>query len=207
MTFRLYLIFVRLCPPGRRLDGAAGLERAHGPWRVDQRSEFLIRDRDSKAARPPRQASRPHHGSTPRGPPGTERSRRSVTHPRSCLIEVDRSRGSSAGTSASSASSGTTTGYSVTATAEASWSSSPGPASNGTCRSRAGHLPMTPPWPHTGPPGGNAASRRWTDTPCACSPGKTGTVRYAGTTCSPPASHPSPPSSGNGGGCTSPGGR
>ena len=27
---------------------------------------------------------------------------------------------------------------------------SPGPASSGTCRSRAGHLPMTPPWPDTG---------------------------------------------------------
>jgi putative transposase len=49
VTFRLlYLIFVRLCPPGRRLDGAAHPERAHGPWRVDQRPEILIRDRDSK---------------------------------------------------------------------------------------------------------------------------------------------------------------
>ena len=32
-------------------------------------------------------------------------------------------------------------------------------------------------------------------------------ARYAGTTCSTPASHPSPPGSGNGGGCTSPAGR
>ena len=31
-----------------------------------------------------------------------------------------------------------------------------------------------------------------------------GDVRYAGTTCSTPTSHPSPPSSGNNGGCTSP---
>ena len=45
-------------------------------------------------------------------------------------------------------------GYSATATAAATWSSSPGPASNGTCRSRARHLPMTPPWPATGPNGG-----------------------------------------------------
>jgi hypothetical protein len=49
VTFRLlYLIFVRLCPPGRRLDGAAHPERDHGPWRVDQRPEILIRDRDGK---------------------------------------------------------------------------------------------------------------------------------------------------------------
>ena len=51
------------------------------------------------------------------------------------------------------------------------------------------------------------ASPRWTGTPCACSPGRTGAARSAGTTCWPPTSHPSPPSNGNGGGCRSPAGR
>jgi RNA-directed DNA polymerase len=53
-----------------------------------------------------------------------------------------------------SASSGTATGYSATATAAPAWSSSPGRPSNGTCRSRARHPPVTPPWPATGPNGG-----------------------------------------------------
>ena len=88
--------------------------------------------------------------------------------------------GSSAGTSASSTSSGTTTGYSATATAALTWSSFPGPASNGTCRSRAGHPRMTPPWPATGPNGGGGSNPRWTGTPCACSPGRTGFARSAG---------------------------
>ena len=48
------------------------------------------------------------------------------------------------------------------------------------------------------------SSPRWTATPCACSPGRTGAARSAGTTCSPPTSHPSPPRSGNDGGCRSP---
>ena len=48
---------------------------------------------------------------------------------------------------------------------------------------RARHLPMTPPWPRPGPNGGNGSSRRWADTPCACSPGRTSAVRCAGTTC------------------------
>ena len=38
-------------------------------------------------------------------------------------------------------------------------------------------------------------------------PGRPGCARYAGTTCCPLSSHPSPPSNGNGGGCTSPAGR
>ena len=96
---------------------------------------------------------------------------------------TSRSAGSSAGTSASSTSSGTTAGYSATATAAPTWSSSPGPASSGTCRSRARHHPMTPPWPATGPNGARRSSPRWTGTPCACSPGRTGAARSAGTTC------------------------
>ena len=92
------------------------------------------------------------------------------------------STGSSAGTSASSTSSGTTAGSSATATAAPAWSSFPGRPSNGTCRSRAPHHPMTPPWPATGPSGGGSGSR-WTTTPCACWPGRPGAARSAGTTC------------------------
>jgi group II intron reverse transcriptase/maturase len=120
---------------------------------------------------------------------------------------TSQSAGSSAGTSASSTSSGTTAGYSATATAALTWSSSPGRPSGGTCRSGARHHPMTPPWPDTGPNGARRSDPRWTATPCACSPGRTGYARCAGTPFCPPTSHPSPPSSGNGGGCTSPAGR
>jgi len=117
---------------------------------------------------------------------------------------TSRRAGSSAGTSASTASSGTTTGYSATATAAPAWSGSPGRPSNGTCRSGARHPPMTPPWPATGPNGARRSNPRSTGTACACYPGRTGSARSAGTTCSPPISHPSLPSNGNGGGCTSP---
>ncbi len=68
-------------------------------------------------------------------------------------ITTSRSAGSSAGTSASTTRSGTTAGCSATATAAPAWSSSPGRPSGGTCRSRARHPPMTPPWPDTGPNG------------------------------------------------------
>ena len=86
----------------------------------------------------------------------------------------------------------------------ATWSGSPGRPSNGTCRSRARHPPMTPPWPATGPNGGRRPNPHSTGTACACCPGRTGSARSAGTTCSPPISRPSLPSNGNGGGCTSP---
>ena len=117
---------------------------------------------------------------------------------------TSRNAGSSASTSASSTSSGTTTGYSATVTAAPAWSGSPGRPSNGTCRSRARHPPMTPPWPATGPNGARRCNPRSTDTACACYPGRTGAARSAGTTCSAPTSHLNPPSNGNGGGCTSP---
>jgi RNA-directed DNA polymerase len=120
---------------------------------------------------------------------------------------TSRGTGSSPGTSASSISSGTTTGYSETAIAAATWSSSPGPASNGTCRSRARHPPMTPPWPATGPGGARRRNPRWTGTPCACCPGRPDCARSAETACCPPSSHPSLLSNGSGGGCTSPAGR
>ena len=84
------------------------------------------------------------------------------------------------------------------------WSSSPGPASSGMSWSKARRPPTTPPWPTTGPVGDGAANPRWTATPCACSPGRTGAARSAGTTCSPPTSHRSPRSSGNDGGFRSP---
>ena len=58
-----------------------------------------------------------------------------------------------------------------------------------------------------GPNDGKRSSPRSTGTRCACSPGRTLAVRSAGTTGLPPSSHPSPPSSGNNGGCRSPGKR
>jgi RNA-directed DNA polymerase len=51
------------------------------------------------------------------------------------------------------------------------------------------------------------SSPRSTGTPCACSPGRTGAARCAGTTCCPLSSHPSLPANGSGGGSTSPAGR
>ena len=92
---------------------------------------------------------------------------------------TSRSAGSSAGTSASSISSGMTTGCSATVTPALTWSSSPGRPSNGTCRSRARHPPMTLPWPATGPGGARSSSPRWTGTPCGCSPRSTGCVLCA----------------------------
>ena len=59
-------------------------------------------------------------------------------------------------------------------------------------------------WADTAQEGQTPARQR---TACACSPGRTGAARSAATTCSPPTSHPNPPSSGNDGGCTSPAGR
>jgi len=48
VTFRLlYLIFVRLCPPGR-LDGAAGRKALMNLGEWTNGLKFLIRDRDSK---------------------------------------------------------------------------------------------------------------------------------------------------------------
>ena len=63
---------------------------------------------------------------------------------------------------------------------------------------------MTPPWPTTGPNGGERSSPRWTITPCACSPGRMRAVRSAGITCSPPTSRRSPRTTGNDGGNRSP---
>src|SRR5512132_748891 len=118
-----------------------------------------------------------------------------------------RGPGSSTGTSPRSTSSGTTGGCSATVTAAPTCPGSPGLPSSGTPWSRAGRPRMTPPWPGTGPHGGARSPLRWTPTRCACSPGRTRAVRSAGTTCSPPTSHPNPLSSGNDGGCRSPGGR
>ena len=64
---------------------------------------------------------------------------------------------------------------------------------HGTCWSRARHPPMTPPWPATGPNGARRSSPRWTATPCACSPGRTGAARCAGTTCSSAEQPPQSP--------------
>ena len=119
---------------------------------------------------------------------------------------TSRRGGSSTATSASSTSSGTTGGCSATAAASTTaatsptWSSSPGRTSSGTRWSQARRHPTTPPWSTTGPPGGDASNPRWTATTCACSPGRTGAVRSAGTTCSPPTSHHSPHVNGNAGG-------
>ena len=116
---------------------------------------------------------------------------------------TSRSAGSSAGTSASSTSSGTTTGCSATATAAPAWSSSPGRASNGTCRSRARHPPMTPPWPHTGPNGATKVKPPLDSYTLRLLTGQDGLCPLCGdhllSADQPPQS---PRSSGNGGGCS-----
>ena len=137
-------------------------------------------------------------------PASTTTCGNSLTSGPPTATRTSRSPGSSAGTTASSTPPGRTTGYSVTVAAAGTWSSSPGRKSGGTCMVKARHLPMTPPWPDTGPNGARRSNPRWTAIPCACSPGRTGYARCAGTTCLTPASHPSPPISGNNGGCTSP---
>ena len=48
---------------------------------------------------------------------------------------------------------------------------------------------------------------RSTGTACTCYPGRTGSAHSTETTCSPPTSHPNPPSNGNCRGCASPAGR
>src|SRR5215208_701148 len=120
---------------------------------------------------------------------------------------TNRTRGFAPATSGSSTSSGTTTGCSATRPAALTWSSFPGPTSSGTPWSPVGRLRTTPPWPSTGPLGGDAANPRWMATRCVCSPGRTATAPSAGTSCSPPISHPSRPTNGNAGGCRSPGRR
>ena len=114
---------------------------------------------------------------------------------------TSRSAGSSAGTSASSTSSGTTAGYSATATAAPAWSSSPGRTSNGRCRSRAPHLPMTPPWPATGPNGARGPAPAG-QLHLAPAPRQEGHCPLCGDHLLSPTSHPSPPGNGNNGGCT-----
>ena len=59
----------------------------------------------------------------------------------------------------------------------------PGPISCGTPWSKAGHHPMTPPWPGTGRNAARRSNPRWTPAPCACCPGRTGGAAYAGKTC------------------------
>ena len=100
--------------------------------------------------------------------------------------------------------SGTTAGCSAIPEVTPTLSSFPGPTLFGMSWSRARPHPMTPPWPTTGPNGGERSSPRWTITPCACSPGRMRAVRSAGITCSPPNSRRSPRTTGNDGGNRSP---
>ena len=118
---------------------------------------------------------------------------------------TSRSGGSSTTTSASSTSSGTTAGCSATRDSGAylvkfSWTDIVRhvmvTGRGLTRRPRPGRL--------LGRTAAGRSSPRWTSTPCACSPGRTRAVRSAGTTCSPPNSHPSPRTTGNDGGCRSP---
>ena len=75
---------------------------------------------------------------------------------RAGATRISRKAGSSAGTSGSSRSSGMTGGYSATKTPAPTCRDWPGPISCGIPWSKAGHHPMTPPWPGTGR---NAARR------------------------------------------------
>jgi hypothetical protein len=71
-------------------------------------------------------------------------------------------------------------------------------------RGQGRRLRTTPPWPATGPTGGDGSHPRSTATHCACSPGKTHGARCAGSIYSPPNNHRSLPSNGRNGGYTSP---
>jgi hypothetical protein len=75
---------------------------------------------------------------------------------RAGATRISPGTGSSAGTSESSVSSGPTGGYSAIKTPAPACRNRPGPISCGTPWSKAGHHPMTPPWPGTGR---NAARR------------------------------------------------
>ena len=102
---------------------------------------------------------------------------------RAGATRTSRSTGSSAGTSGSSRSSGTTGGYSATGTPAPTCRNRPGPTSCGTPRSKAGHHPMTLPWPGTGRNAARRSNPRSIPTPCACYPGRTGGAACAGRTC------------------------
>jgi RNA-directed DNA polymerase len=52
--------------------------------------------------------------------------------------------------------------------------------SSGMSWSRAGHHPMTWPWPSTGRSGARRSNPHWMNTRCACSPGRTRAAHYAG---------------------------
>ena len=72
--------------------------------------------------------------------------------------------------------------------------SSPGPGSSDTRWSRAGRPRTTPPWPSTGPTGGDGGHpRRWTGSACVCCRGKPGAAQLRGPAPArrPPAANPS----------------
>ena len=102
---------------------------------------------------------------------------------RAGATRVSRKAGSPAGTSGSSRSSGTTGGYSAIKTLAPTCRDLPGPISCGIPWLKAGRPPMTPPWPGTGRNADRRSNPRWTLTPCACYPGRTGGAAYAGKTC------------------------
>ena len=125
--------------------------------------------------------------------PGPTTCGSSPTSGPAAATRTSRSTGSSAGTSAGSTRPGRTTGYSATATAAPTCPSSPGRRSSGT----AGHRPGIPRRPRPdrllGPTARQEPDPRSTAAPCACSPGRTGAARSAGTcSCTPTASHHSP---------------
>jgi hypothetical protein len=74
---------------------------------------------------------------------------------------TSRNGGSSTTATAHSTLPGTTDGYSATATAAPTSSSSPGHGSSGTRWSKAEPHPTTPPWPTTATPGAAETHPRW----------------------------------------------
>jgi hypothetical protein len=103
---------------------------------------------------------------------------------------TSRSPRSPAATSAGTTKPGKTAGYSATATAAPTCPSSPGPRSSGIRWSGAGHPPMTPPRPATGPNGAANTGHRSIAAPPTYSAGKTAAARSAETcSCTPTANH------------------
>ena len=105
---------------------------------------------------------------------------------------TSRRAGSSTATSAGSTSSGTTAGCSATATAAPTCPSSPGPTSSGTTWSRDGVPGRPRPGRLLGRSAPQTSNPRWTTTPCACSPGRTGRCPLCGDHLLTPISHRSP---------------
>ena len=118
----------------------------------------------------------------------------------STVTRTSQSAGSRLGTSACSTPPGATDGYSVTATAAATYQSSPGRGSSDTRWSRAARPRTTPPSPTTGPNGEQRRHPQRSAEPAGASMRhKTVAARSAGTGSCPPRTRHKPHASGSSG--------